>query len=218
MVSRVNSFLALAVCATLAAAAGAAPFQNGSFETGTLTNTGTFDTLAPGSTAITGWTVIGDGVDYIGGTWTAAAGARSIDTLSCGISGGVSQTFDTVAGGTYVVSIALAGNPDGGVKTLAASAAGTTANFTFNTVGRSASSMGWTTASFAFVTNSTTTTLSLLGGVQGGSSSCAGAAIDNVTVTQVAGPSSVPVGGGLGAAVALAAAAWLGLRRRQRQG
>lgn len=203
--------------ATVATLAQAAPFQNGSFETGALSNTGSFDTLAPGSTAITGWTVIGNGVDYMGAAWTAAAGTRSIDTLSCGVSGGVSQTFDTVVGGTYVVSVALAGNPDGGVKTLAASAASTTANFTFNTAGRSASNMGWTTVSFTFVATGATTTLSLLGGVQGGGSSCAGAAIDNVSVVQVAGPAAVPVGGGLGAALTLAAAACLGLRRRPRR-
>lgn len=207
--------LALASVSTLALAA---PFQNGSFETGTLNNTGSFDTLATGSTAITGWTVIGDGIDYMGAAWTAAAGSRSIDTLSCGVSGGVSQTFDTVVGGTYVVSLALAGNPDGGVKTLVASAASATANFTFNTAGRSGSNMGWTTVSFAFIATGSTTTLSLLGGVQGGGNSCAGAAIDNVSVTQISGPAAVPLGGGLGGAALIAVATWLGLRRRQRQG
>ena len=80
--------LALASVSTLALAA---PFQNGSFETGTLNNTGSFDTLANRLHRNYRLTVIGDGIDYGGGS-TAAAGSRSIDTLSCGVSGGVSQT------------------------------------------------------------------------------------------------------------------------------
>ena len=109
--------------ALLASHASAAPFQNGSFESGTLANTGSFDTLSAGSTAITGWTVTGDGVDYMGTAWVAASGVRSIDLLACGTAGGVQQTFDTLPGAIYQVTFSLAGNPDGGIKTLTASAA-----------------------------------------------------------------------------------------------
>lgn len=193
----------------------AAPFQNGSFELGTLTNTGSFDTLSAGSTAITGWVVVGDGVDYIGGAWTGADGAREVDLLSCGVSGGVAQTFDTLAGATYNVSFAMAGNPDGGVKTITATAAATTANFTFNTAGFSGTNMGWATRSFQFTATGASTTLTILGGVQGGASSCAGAALDNVSVALLSVPqTSVPLGGGIWAALALMLAGGFALRKR----
>lgn len=207
------------VMALLAAAASgviAAPFQNGSFEVGTLTDTGGFDVLSPGSTAITGWTVIGDGVDYIGGQWLAANGTRSLDMLSCGVSGGVQQTFDTVPGAIYTVSFSLAGNPDGGSKTLTVSAAGGTSNYTFDTTGASSSAMNWSARNFSFVAQANSTTLSMLGGVTGGAASCAGSALDNVAVTLVAGAAPpVPVGGAFGAAALLAALGAMASRRRK---
>ena len=93
-------FLALALAAALCGAAHAAPFQNGSFETGPTP--GGYVTLSAGDTQITGWTVTGDSVDYIGSYWPAADGSRSLD-LSGNAGGGVAQAFDTVAGRTYRV-------------------------------------------------------------------------------------------------------------------
>lgn len=205
--------------ATLAAIAAvgtsAAPFQNGGFESGTLNNTASFDTLAAGSTAITGWTVVGDGVDYIGALWPASQGSRSIDMLSCGVSGGVAQTFDTTAGATYLVTFSLAGNPDGGVKTLTVSAASNTQSYTFNTAGFNTSNVGWRSQTFTFTATASSTTLTFLGGIQGGGSSCAGSALDNVAVAPANGPvSAVPVGGGL-AALLLAGAGLAALARRR---
>ena len=191
----------------------AAPFQNGSFEIGTLANTGNFDILGAGSTAITGWTVVGDGVDYIE-SWVASNGIRSIDMLSCGISAGVQQTFDTVPGSTYKVTFDLAGNPDGGVKTLSVTAGSASANYTFDTTGANATNMNWVTRSLSFTANSTSSTLTMLGGVLGGGGSCAGSVIDNVTVA-LERPVIVPVGGGFGAAL-LVIAGVVALRRRQR--
>ena len=214
---RTSIWMAAAGLMVSAATATAAPFQNGGFEAGTLNNPASFDSLAPGSTAITGWTVVGDGIDYIGAFWAAAEGSRSLDTLSCGTSGGVSQSFDTVPGATYEVGFSLAGNPDGGVKTLSASAAGTTANFTFDTAGSSLVNMGWAAHTFNFTASAASTTLTFLGGVQGGGSSCASAALDNVSVTlrSTPTPAPVPVGGGLGGAALLAGAAAWALRRRR---
>lgn len=207
---------ALLFAGLTAAGLMAAPFQNGSFEVGTLANPSGFDTLATGSTAITGWTVVGDGIDYIGGTWVAASGSRSLDMLSCGVSGGVAQTFDTVPGATYMVSFSLAGNPDGGVKTLTATAGTTTANFTFNTAGATSAAMNWTARNFVFTASSTSTTLTMRGGVVGGTSSCAGSALDNVSVTLLAANTPVPVDGGALGAALLAMVGLAALRRRQR--
>ena len=99
----------LGLVAVLCGAAHAAPFQNGSFETGPTP--GGYVTLTAGDTQITGWTVTGNSVDYIGSYWPAADGSRSLD-LSGNAAGGVAQAFDTVAGHTYRVGFALAGNPD----------------------------------------------------------------------------------------------------------
>lgn len=96
------------------------------------------------------------------GSWQAANGARSLDMLSCGVSGGVQQTFDTVPGATYGVSFSLAGNPDGGSKTLTVSAASATANYTFNTAGASASAMNWSARSFSLLATTRTTTLTIV--------------------------------------------------------
>jgi choice-of-anchor C domain-containing protein len=200
--------------ALLASHAIAAPFQNGSFESGTLVNTGSFDTLSAGSTAITGWTVTGDGVDYMDTYWVAANGTRSIDMLSCGTAGGVQQTFDTLPGAIYQVTFSLAGNPDGGIKTLTASAAASTANFTFDTAGATASAMNYATKSFTFTATSASTTLAFTGGVLGGGTSCAGSVLDNVAVNVLVAPSTpIPVGGALGGFVLLAAFGAYALRR-----
>ena len=213
---RLISVLATTASAVaLAMSASAAPFQNGSFEAGTLNSTGTFDTLAAGSTAITGWTVVGNGIDYIGALWPASQGSRSLDLLSCGVSGGVAQTFDTTAGVTYLVTFSLAGNPDGGVKTLTVSPASNTQSYTFHTAGFSNSNVGWSSQTFAFTATASSTTLTFLGGVLGGGSSCAGSALDNVAVAPANGPASaVPAGGGL-AAVLLAGAGLAALARRR---
>ena len=210
--------LTVASLALLASHAFAAPFQNGSFESGTLANTGSFDTLSAGSTAITGWTVTGDGVDYMDTYWVAANGTRSIDMLSCGTAGGVQQTFDTLPGAIYQVTFSLAGNPDGGIKTLTASAAASTANFTFDTAGATTSSMNYASQSFTFTATSTSTTLAFSGGVLGGGSSCAGSVLDNVGVSVLVAPSTpIPVGGALGGFALLAAFGAYALRRRAKQ-
>jgi choice-of-anchor C domain-containing protein len=71
---------------------------------------GSFITInAPGSTGP--WTV-GGSVDVIGGYWQAPAGTGSVD-LDGLFPGSVSQTF-TAPAGTYFLSFALSGNPDGG--------------------------------------------------------------------------------------------------------
>src|SRR5271169_382428 len=102
----------------------AAPFQNGSFENGSVDPDGSFVTLAVGSMQITGWTVVAGNIDYIGAYWVASNGARSLDLVGNQNVGGVAQTFDTISGATYQVSFDMAGNPAGPptIKPLTASA------------------------------------------------------------------------------------------------
>ncbi len=94
----------------LGAVAYAAPFTNGSFETGSGVNTA----LAGGSTAITGWTVSPTGVNYVDNTvaWNADNGTRSLDlNADVKTAGDISQTFDTIAGHLYQVLFAMSANP-----------------------------------------------------------------------------------------------------------
>ena len=78
--------------------------------------------------------------------------------------GGVEQTFATTIGQTYKVSFELAGNPDGGpaTKELLTSTVGGVNTFNFNTSGTNDSNMNWTTESFEFTANSTSTLLSFV--------------------------------------------------------
>jgi choice-of-anchor C domain-containing protein len=87
--------------------ASAAPFTNGSFELGSV-DPGMYQTLGVGSTAITGWEVIGSNIDYVGSFWQASDGSRSLDLNGNNGPGGIRQTFDTVAGQAYAVLIDVA--------------------------------------------------------------------------------------------------------------
>lgn len=157
-------------------------FRNGSFEL-SATDPGQFNTLRAGSTAITGWTVIGNDINHIGTYWTSSEGRRSVDLVGEERRGGVSQTFSTTPGTTYDVQFDLAGNPSAGprIKPVTVSAAGISQSFTFDTSGRSTANMGWRTQTFTFTATDAVTTLSFLSDT--GSDCCAGAALDNVRLT-----------------------------------
>jgi choice-of-anchor C domain-containing protein len=160
-------------------AARAAFFTNGSFEQGPHSG-GWYDTLYAGSTAITGWTVGGHSVDWIGTYWQAADGNRSIDLNGLG-PGWISQTFDTVSGQEYTVSFAMAGNPDGlnDVKVQLAFAGADWGMFWFNAADNTHANMGWETKSFSFVALDSQTTLTFASATPG----FYGPALDNVSVT-----------------------------------
>jgi choice-of-anchor C domain-containing protein len=171
----------------------AARFQNGSFENASVDPGGSFVTLPAGSMQITGWTVVSGDIDYIGGYWVAANGARSLDLVGDQNVGGVAQTFDTVPGATYQVSFALAGNPQGPptIKPLAVSVGAVVQNYTFDTTGKSLSNMGWVTNQLTFTASGPATTLSFISDTTG-LGCCFGAALDNVNV-QLIQLSAAPV-------------------------
>ncbi|MBM3214625.1 choice-of-anchor C family protein [Candidatus Poribacteria bacterium] len=131
---------------------------NGSFEEGVSVPGGSFVEIAAGSTAIAAWTVSRGNVDYINGYWEASAGTRSID-LNGSTAGGVSTEIGTVPGHTYNVMFDLSGNPEGGprVMRMRASAAGASADFTFDTTGHTKANMGWRTESWTFTASATRT-------------------------------------------------------------
>jgi choice-of-anchor C domain-containing protein len=173
---------------TLAAFTGP---TNGGFESGTYVDNGSgFEQLNTGDTSITGWTVGGNSIDWVGSYWPAPEGAMSID-LSGSDAGSLSQAFDTTIGNTYTVSFLLSGNPAGGpaVKTLDVSATGgTTTGYTHDTTGTDLGTMVWTPETYEFVATSASTTLTF----NSTTASAFGPALDNVVVTETAPPAPPP--------------------------
>ncbi len=164
-----------------ATCANAAIIVNGSFEAngGGICDSPMFTTLPAASNCLTGWTIGGAGVDYIHNYWVAADGTHSLDMNALN-PGTVQQDITTVAGQGYLVTFALAGNPDGAppIKTIGVDVGGAVSLFTFNTTGHTTSSMGWINETFAFVASGTTTTLRFSSPTQG----AFGPALDNVTI------------------------------------
>jgi choice-of-anchor C domain-containing protein len=202
-----NTLMAAAFAAAcgVAGSAGAAAFTNGSFESASVNPGSGFTTLFAGSTAITGWVVGGDSIDYIGGYWQPEDGARSVD-LSGNANGSIAQTFDTVAGQAYLVNFWLAGNPDGGpaAKIAISSADGSQLQSnTFTVTGaNSHTNMGWAAYTYQFTAATNATTLSFASATN----TAFGPALDNVSVSlAVPEPTSwalMLIGfGGLGAAL-----------------
>ena len=166
--------------------------QNGSFETGP--DPGPFIELPLNSTAITGWTVTRDPIDYVGTFWDASEGSRSIDLhrshLPTPGAGGIAQTFATQPGSPYKVTFDMAGNFEAGevVKDMRVTAAGESTDYSFDVTGRSANDMGWVSRNFMFDAVGIMTTLEFfsLDPVSTG-----GPALDNVTVTLIPEPGMV---------------------------
>jgi choice-of-anchor C domain-containing protein len=204
-------FRSAALAAIALASAGAASAQNivtnGSFETPVVA--GSFVTYGAGSSSLTGWTIGGGGIDHIRTNWQAADGAQSLD-MSATSTGSISQTLTTVIGQSYTLSFALAGNPDGGIKTLAISFGGTPlTDQTFNTAGRSTSDMGWSVRSFFVTATSTSSVLTFTSLTN----TSAGPALDNVSVVA---NTAAPEPGALALALPGFAALGVVLRRRPR--
>lgn len=171
----------------LAAAAGQASANtnlvaNGSFEANTVAGlSANYSTTSQG---ISDWTIGVFNVDLVGSGWTAADGVNSVD-LNGNKKGEIHQTLTTTVGQTYLLSFELAGNFQGGpaVKTMSVNI-GPNGLYTFDTTGKSAGNMGWTSYSKTFVAVSTATTLSFASNTSG----AYGAVLDNVSVTAVPEP------------------------------
>jgi choice-of-anchor C domain-containing protein len=219
-----SSATALLLVSVLSGAAFAAPFQNGSFELGGIGSCNTYDVPA-GSTLITGWTVSVGNIDWEGAAcgWQASNGSNSLDLVgqAAGGIGGIEQTFDTIPGAAYVIEFDLAGNYGSGpvIKPLAVTINGVTTNYTFDTTGRGAVNMGWTTKSLNFTPNSTSSTIRFVSDVSAaGGTLNAGAALDNVRIALAVEPrpNAAPLDWAHLAAAAMIALAGLLLLGRRR--
>jgi choice-of-anchor C domain-containing protein len=210
----------------ISGAALAAPFQNGSFESGPPNPCNTFNVPA-GSTIITGWTVSVGNIDWESAPacgWQPSDGSNSLDLVgaSAGGIGGIQQTFDTVPGVTYQVLFDLAGNYGAPpvIKPLAVTINGVTTNFTFDTTGRSALNMGWTQEVITFTATGPSSTINFVSDVSGsGGTLNAGAALDNVRIAPLGaagGAVAVPIDWAhLAAAVMIVLAGLLLFKRRR---
>jgi choice-of-anchor C domain-containing protein len=183
-------FIAALLACGVATSASAVTINNGSFELGAAIPGGSFISVpALNSTSITGWTVGGGGVDYVGTYWQAADGERSID-LSRLSAGSVAQKIATVIGQTYKVSFFLSGNPDGGLgqKVAVTSVSGSLPNVETYNVGpsNSHSNMLWQPYSYSFRAFDTTSTLTFAGATY----TPYGPALDNVSITAVPEPNT----------------------------
>jgi len=180
---------------------------NGSFESGGFVNQGN-DTMSldPGSTTITGWTVITDTTAWIGPTNPFSLAANDgdffLDLTNYQLGApfaGVSQTIATTPGATYSLTFDLGGSnrwgrPDG----LIASAAGASMTFTTPTTG---TLNDWYHETMSFVAAGSSTTVTLQG-----ASGFNYIGLDNVSV-DLGSPVSVPQP----AALALIGAGLIGL-------
>jgi len=166
-----SRFHALVACASLLAATAshANLLSNGSFESGGFVNQGN-DTMSlnPGSTTITGWTVVTDTTAWIGArnpfSLAASDGQFFLDLTNYQPGApfaGVTQTIATTPGATYSLSFDLGGSnrwgrPDG----LTASGAGTSMTFTTPTTG---TLNDWYHETMSFVATGSSTTVTLQG-------------------------------------------------------
>jgi choice-of-anchor C domain-containing protein len=195
--SLLGGLTAAVVSLALAGTVLAAGISNGSFESGNYVDGGFgFQTLAAGSTTITGWTVGGAGVDWISTYWTAQDGNMSLD-LNALLPGSISQTFATSPNNTYAVQFYLAGNPASGpaTRSLTVSATGATSQaFTFDMTGTSLTAMGWAVQQYNFVATSASTTLTFT--ADAANTTPYGPALDNVTVTETAATGAMCKNGG----------------------
>lgn len=175
--------MVLALVLLISGKVSAAPFQNGSFEIFTCTLSSSTQQLDNGETCLTGWIVDDNNVDLTDYTyWQPSDGKFSLD-LNGRDTGSVEQTFDTIPNVQYIVYFDMAGNYTGGstVKHMCVSATGTSPQcYTFDTTGKSANNMGWTTMQYTFQAVGSSTTLDFYSTDSG----YQGPALDNVRVVE----------------------------------
>jgi hypothetical protein len=190
--STIRSLL-LSTALLAAGSAQANLLANGSFENGGFVNQGN-DTMSlnPGSTVITGWTVVTDTTAWIGPTnpfgLSASDGSFFLDLTNYQAGtpfAGVSQSIATIPGALYSLSFDLGsstfwGRPDG----ITASAAGSSSTFTSPATG---TNDDWEHVSMAFTASSSSTTV-LLQGASGRNY----IGLDNVSVDLVSAPIPEP--------------------------
>jgi choice-of-anchor C domain-containing protein len=188
------SILALAASASVASA----QITNGSFESASVNPGGSFTTHEVGNTDITGWTVYGANIDYIGTFWQASDGTRSLDLNGNQGFGGIFQSVTLEAGALYRLRFDQSANSSNTstinvffASSIDALGSASTASGSFDwmrPVGTTG--MNWQTQTWDFTAGVSSGVLAFRS-ASGGSAN--GPALDNVRIEQLRGPqTSVP--------------------------
>jgi choice-of-anchor C domain-containing protein len=165
-IAHLRTVLALALCCDLGLLHGAGAsdiLTNGGFETGPAIapSPGT-QTVSPGSTALTGWSVNGGAITiYTSSYWAPQAGSRSV-ALSASGPGAISQSFTSSAGAPYRLTFWLSGEPFTTpiVKHLRVQAGAVTQDYAFDTTPAWHWDMKWAPVTLDFTGTGPTTTVS----------------------------------------------------------
>jgi choice-of-anchor C domain-containing protein len=140
------------------------------------------------TTTLTDWTVAAGDIDVIGTYWQHYAGSQSIDLQGCS-AGTIRQAITTTPGAQYLLSFAVAGNPDvQGIKSSTV-LVGTTVGGSdlvnsaesFDTTGKSLANMGWELRTKSFTAATTTSYIQFN---DTSASTCFGIALDGVSVVE----------------------------------
>lgn len=193
----------MAVVALLACGSASAAnlVTNGSFEAPDIVG-GSYVLYTTGSTAITGWTVIGPGGDSVQltpdtyGGLQADEGRQWLDLTGIyGYDKGLrSDAFATTVGATYRISFAVGNYIPFGPSTVGLSISGGPEQLFANpsVAANPKSPMNWASFSVDWVADATSAQLSFLGRANGALSNNAGIGLDNVMVEQIGAPVPEP--------------------------
>jgi hypothetical protein len=137
-----------------------------------------FTILYGGNTSLSPWTIRGDGVDKLNGSYYYAKdGVVSLD-MNARERGSISQTIATTPGQNYVVSFWVLWNTYPGPASLVVEAAGKQQLYGWTIPNQSEPTIGWMPYTFAFTANSTSTLLSFNSPVPG----YIGARLDSISI------------------------------------
>jgi len=156
------ALLVAGLCA--AHAARADMLVNGNFEQGpSITQANPILSVAPGGTALTGWTVVGGAINIItDGYWVPVSGHRSVQLSSAG-PGGIEQSFSTAPGAVHRLTFWISGQGHSSptIKHLRLTAGSTVQDYTFDVTDVWEWDMLWSQRTFEFTATGSTTTLRL---------------------------------------------------------
>jgi hypothetical protein len=209
-----HAVVATATCLAFGPVAAAANLlANGSFETPVVT-ANTYVLYGLGSTAITGWTVVGAGDIKLSNDPVCSDGLQCLDLTGLyGYGKGLrSDAVATVVGTTYQLSFDLGNYVPFGSSTVSVSFNnGAPALFT-NLVNADPSNFEWESKSLTWVADATSTQITFLGAANGSLSNDAGILLDHSVFTAVAVPEA-----GSGTMLLAGLLAIVGLARRSRR-
>ena len=159
---RLLAAVVLAAGLGAAQAARADLLVNGDFELGpTIPSLNPVMSVAPGSTALTGWTVVGGAITIVTDSyWVPVSGQRSVALSSSG-PGAIEQSISTALGAVYRLTYWISGEPFSSptIKHLRVTAGATVSDQTFDITPAWEWDMGWSQRTLDFSATGSSTAL-----------------------------------------------------------